>query len=209
VEELLNLYKERKNDIKKSLKEFSRVRNANEKRIFSELCFCLCTPQSKALMCWEAIEKLDESGKLINGDIKEIQEMLRRVRFNKTKARRIVAARKKFMNGDLKIKEIFEEIEDDHELRKWLIENVDGFGMKEASHFMRNIGRGENVAILDRHILRNLNKYGILEKIPDNLPEKGYLEIEKKMKDFAKSIGISLAELDLLLWSKETGFIFK
>ena len=26
---------------------------------------------------------------------------------------------------------------------------------KEASHFLRNIGFGENIAILDRHILKN------------------------------------------------------
>jgi thermostable 8-oxoguanine DNA glycosylase len=29
------------------------------------------------------------------------------------------------------------------------------------------------------------------------------------MREFSKKIGIPLDELDLLLWSKETGFVFK
>ena len=47
--------------------------------------------------------------------------------------------------------------EDAVKLRNWLAENVKGYGLKEASHFIRNIGKSENkIAILDRHILRNL-----------------------------------------------------
>ncbi|MFH0711139.1 MAG: DNA lyase, partial [Candidatus Aenigmatarchaeota archaeon] len=112
-------------------------------------------------------------------------------------------------DSKFKIKEVLEKTKDDFELRRWLIKNVDGFGMKEASHFMRNVGRGQNIAILDRHVLRNLQKYGVIEKIPDVLTEKRYVEIEDEMRDFAKTSRIPLADLDLLFWSKETGFIFK
>ena len=210
MEELLNLYVQKKNEIKNSLKEFSKVKDMDDRRVFSELAFCLCTPQSKALMCWNAVERLNENGTLIDGNNKKIEKMLNGVRFNKTKAKRIVKAREKFFQGkNFKIKEVLEKTDDDFNLREWLVENVDGFGMKEASHFMRNVGRGKNVAILDRHILRNLHKHGVIEKIPETINESKYLEIEEKMRNFANDLRIPLAELDILFWSKETGFIFK
>ena len=54
------------------------------------------------------------------------------------------------------------------ELRNWLAKNVKGYGLKEAGHFLRNIGISDNkITILDRHILRNLKKLNIIaeEKI--------------------------------------------
>ncbi|MDP2974084.1 MAG: DNA lyase, partial [Candidatus Diapherotrites archaeon] len=93
--------------------------------------------------------------------------------------------------------------------RNRLAENVKGLGMKESSHFLRNIGLGEGLAILDRHIVRNLLRYGAIKEMPKNLGKKNYLLIEEKMRQFSKRIGIPLAELDLLFWSKETGKIFK
>jgi len=35
------------------------------------------------------------------------------------------------------------------------------------------------------------------------------LEIEEKLRRFAAEIGIPIADLDLLFWSRETGWIFK
>lgn len=210
MEDLLHLYDQRKNEIKNSLEEFSKVKEMDGRRMFSELVFCLCTPQSKATMCWDAVKKLNENGTLVEGSNKKIEKILKGVRFHKTKAKRIVRAREKFFaDGNFKIKKVLEGTEDDKTLREWLVKNVEGFGMKEASHFMRNVGRGENVAILDRHILRNLHKHGILDNIPETMTERKYVEIETKMKDFADNLGIPLAELDILFWSKETGFIFK
>ena len=82
-------------------------------------------------------------------------------------------------------------------------------GYKEASHFLRNIGLGKDLAILDRHILRNLQNLGVINEIPKTLSKNKYLEIEEKMRVFSKNIGIPLDHLDLLLWFKQTGRIFK
>ena len=93
--------------------------------------------------------------------------------------------------------------------REWLVENVRGMSYKEASHFLRNIGQGEKLTILDRHILKNLKALNVIDKVPKSLSKKKYLEIEEKMMDFADRIKIPLDHLDLLLWYKETGEIFK
>lgn len=53
---------------------------------------------------------------------------------------------------------------------------------KEASHFLRNVGFGEDVAILDRHILRNLERLAVIDEIPKTLSPKLYLEIEDRLE---------------------------
>ena len=90
-----------------------------------------------------------------------------------------------------------------------MVKSIKGIGYKEASHFLRNIGLGEDLAILDRHILKNLKLLGVIEKIPKSLSRKKYFEIEGKMYEFAKEIQIPIGCLDLLLWYKQTGEIFK
>jgi N-glycosylase/DNA lyase len=90
----------------------------------------------------------------------------------------------------------------------FLVKNFKGFGMKEASHFLRNTGHFD-LAILDRHILRNLLELGVIEEVPESLSAKNYLAIEEKMKDFSNQIGIPFAHLDMLLWAKEAGEVFK
>jgi N-glycosylase/DNA lyase len=107
------------------------------------------------------------------------------------------------------IKSQIGQFSDARDARDWLVQKVKGVGYKEASHFLRNIGYEEEFAILDRHILKNLKLLGVIEKIPNSLSKKRYLEIEKRMKEFAERIEIPMADLDLLLWYKETGMIFK
>ncbi len=194
VRELFHLYEERKREIKERMRYF-KTTDPRE-----ELAFCLCTPQSKAKRCWEAVEELSRNDKL-NAPPEEIAEILQsRVRFHNTKARRIAEA----INLD-----ISQLPQDPVQARDWLVDNIKGLGMKEASHFLRNIGLGEDVAILDRHILKNMKEFGVIDSVPRSLNAKSYLTIEEKMREFAQETGIPLAELDLLLWSLETGEIFK
>jgi len=108
----------------------------------------------------------------------------------------------------LKIKEKIDPA-DTLNTREWLVRNVKGIGYKEASHFLRNIGLGKDLAILDVHILRNLKRYGVIKDPPKTLTRKNYLDVEEKMKEFSRDIGIPMDELDLLFWSRETGVIFK
>jgi N-glycosylase/DNA lyase len=83
-----------------------------------------------------------------------------------------------------------------------------GLGYKEASHFLRNIGfRG--YAILDKHILRSLYEFGVLDSPKPPTTKNRYIETENKFKEFANQLGIQLDELDLLLWSEKTGEILK
>lgn len=142
---------------------------------------------------------------LFNGGKDEILFCLRAVRFKNRKAEYLIKAREKFS----KVISAIRKIKNIMDLRDWLVKNVRGFGYKEASHFLRNIGRGENLAVLDRHVLRSLKRYGVIDEIPASFSKKTYIEIERKLVEFAKRLGIPVSHIDLLFWAKETGKIFK
>jgi N-glycosylase/DNA lyase len=210
ISKLLESYKKKKNEIKKRLQEFKEVLDQTDEKIFAELAFCICTPQTKATSAWDAITALVKNGYLYTRSERMIRPFLNVVRFADNKANYIIEARNLFTTNDkLKIKEKIKSFNDVFKLREWLVENVKGIGMKEASHFLRNIGLGDNLAILDVHILKNLKEYGVIEEVPETLTKKAYLEIEDKMRNFSKLTKIPFDELDLLFWSEETGTIFK
>ncbi len=210
ISELKQFYEKQKDPVQKRLHEFRQVLERDDHDVFAELCFCLLTPQSSAKTCWAAITRLKEKSLLLKGAPGELEPLLNDVRFNESKAKYIVQAREQFSkNGDLQVKPHLRSFVNNYELREWLVENVNGLGYKEASHFLRNVGLGEEFAILDRHILRNLKDFGVLPEIPTSLTKKRYLEIEEKVRRFSREIDIPMGELDLLLWSKETGWIFK
>lgn len=210
MEKIKRVYKENKKIIGKRIAEFKRVGKQGDKEIFAELAFCLLTPQSKARCCWDAIEKLVEKDTLYKGKSNEILKQLNKVRFKYKKAIYITLARQYLLkNGSLNIKARLNESASPFETREWLVKNIKGLGYKEASHFLRNIGMGQGLAILDRHILKNMKLAGVIKEIPDSMTRKDYLETEKKLASFAKKINIPMEELDLVLWCKETGEVFK
>ncbi|RLG24803.1 DNA lyase [Methanosarcinales archaeon] len=210
IEEIGQIYRSIKGQVVSRLNEFGQVlEEGGEDRIFAELVFCILTPQSKAKLCWAAVERLISKDLLLKGDEEEIARELDGVRFKYKKSEYIIAAREKFINnGKLNVREeiIGVEIE---ETRDYMVSNIKGIGYKEASHFLRNVALGENMAILDRHVLKNLKLFGLLEEIPKSLSKKKYLELEKKMKEFAEEIYIPMSHLDFILWYKETGEVFK
>lgn len=208
--DLKETHTQKRDEIEKRLQDFSNVYLLPDEEIFGELCFCLFTPQSKAKSCWRAIEKLKETGSLYNGDQQEIKKWMAAVRFNENKSKYVIEARRLFTNnGKIKVKEKLERFNTTPQMRSWLLENVKGYGMKEASHFLRNIGFGDDIAILDRHILKNMVRHGVISEIPKSITEKKYLEMEAKLRKFSRDVGIPMAHLDLLWWSEEAGEIFK
>ena len=208
---LKKLYLPMRGEIVSRLDEFKQIwKTGSEESIFAELIFCILTPQSRAKLCWAAVQNLEREHLLLEGSEKRIVRELEGVRFKYKKAEYIIRARKQFSGGGKpSIRFEVAKFCNAYDAREWLVQNVGGLGYKEASHFLRNIGLGENFAILDRHILKNLKLFGIIEKVPSSLLRKRYLDIEKRMKEFAKKIKIPVSHLDLLLWHKETGEVFK
>lgn len=210
INQLIKNYRLKRDEIKRRLEEFKEVLSQSDERVFTELAFCICTPQSKATAAWNSITTLVKNDYLFSGSENVIRPFLNTVRFCENKSKYIVEARNFFTKSSkLQIKEKIKSFDDPFKLRDWLEESIKGFGMKESSHFIRNIGLGSDIAILDVHILKNLKEYGVIDEVPEALTKKNYLEIESKMREFSKLVKIPMDELDLLFWSEETGMIFK
>lgn len=207
---IMDVYKKMNKEAKKAIKGYKKAWEGSEKEVFAEMAFCLLTPQSKAKNAWQAITTLVENDLLYNGKEEEIVQYLNIVRFKNNKAKYVVEFRNLMTReGKLEPKKILSEIGDVFEKRNWILKNVKGMGLKEANHVLRNLGFGENIAILDRHILRNLAELNVIDEVPKSMTEKKYYEIEEKMREYSKFSKIPMDELDLVLWYKEAGEVFK
>ncbi len=211
LSELIEKYNRLKPKIEKRLAEFSKIKTSRDEDIYAELAFCMLTPQSPARRCWNAVKEIQEKGLLFSDDVDSIKNILKtKVRFHNTKAKYVVENKKVFyVDGKLAIKDKLSQSNNIDDIRSWLIKNVKGFGWKESSHFLRNVGYYDDIAILDRHILWNLRRYRIIDELPKSLTPKKYLEIEEKMRQFCTKHEIPMSHLDLLFWAEETGEIFK
>jgi N-glycosylase/DNA lyase len=173
------------------------------------MCFCTCTPQTSARRGWQAACTLRERGLLEHGSAEAVGNALREcgVRFHNHKARYITQNREAFYpHTKARLEPILSH---DHDPQTTLAAKAAGWGMKEAAHFLRNIGFGHVSSILDRHILRRLANYGVLPAIPKSFSPARYRDIDGAMKTFARSCGIPLAALDFVFWYQETGELFK
>jgi len=199
----------KKSEIKKTIdsriKEFSELGKKSINEIFKEMCFCLLTANFSA-QGGIKIQKEISNGFLTLPEIdlaKKLSELGHR--FPNARARYIILAREKINN----LKKILSGDESDLKKREEIVKNIKGLGMKEASHFLRNIGY-KNLAIIDFHIIDLLVKNNLIVKSKSkSLNVKKYLEIENLLKQIAEKTNLTLGELDLYLWYQETGKILK
>lgn len=211
MEDLVQLYNNIKDDIENRLVEFDTLwENGSNQDIYKEMVFCMCTPQTNAKNAWKAVQRLDDLDYFENGSFEEVAYILKEsgVRFHKNKTKYIFANKSYYydtkglivtaINGGDIVK-----------ARNKLAENVLGWGMKEASHFLRNIGYGDKICILDRHILRQLSEYGVIPKIPQAMTKGEYIQIENDMRHFAQELEIPVPALDFVFWYKAKGELFK
>ena len=139
-------YNSRKRKIQSRLKEFSGIgKRKNPDELFLELCYCLCTPLSKAERVNMVINSKYKE-KIKKADSKELSLFLKgNCRFHNNKAKYICQSR-----GNISI--LFKLPTVPAEAREILVKNIKGLGYKEASHFLRNIGY-RKIAILKNALL--------------------------------------------------------
>jgi N-glycosylase/DNA lyase len=211
VEELRQIYQEKRREIKARLSEFREVgRAATDERLFEELTFCIYTAGASARMGLRSVESVRPV--LMTGSERDIQRALEhRHRWPDGRGAYVYETREYLRECcGLRMRELLASFKTSDERRDFFAANkgVRGLGYKEASHFLRNVGfRG--YAILDKHILARLAELGVIESPKPASSKKKYVALEEKMKRFAESIAIDFDELDLLLWYTKTGEILK
>ena len=229
IEKLREDYKNKKPKIQERLQQFDKFFNEpyswhyaggelkllpseakDDHRLFEELAFCIFTANTSAEMGAKAVDAVRNV--LIDGTADDMTRRLEGIyRFNNVRPAHIIHTRAYLKNSlNFQLKNKIKSFKNKDGLRDFFALNKDvkGLGMKEASHFLRNIGF-KGYAILDKHIINSLHEFGVIEKNEKPKNNKEYLEIEQKFVDFSKDIGIDMDELDLLLWSRKNGRILK
>ncbi len=204
--------------VKQRIREFKNLKEKNltvfdfrpflkiepyEADIFSEACFCILTANSSASL---GIKIQKEIG--IEGFKEYPLEKLYQIiaskghRFAMQRAERIVALREK---EGLLLE--LSKFENGKEVREILVREVKGYGYKESSHFLRNIGF-DDVAIIDRHISRWLFENGFV-KPRKTITKRVYMEAEEALEEISSELGLTLSELDLYIFYIKTGKVLK
>ncbi len=180
-----------KGKIDSRIKEFKSKKT--DAQLFSELSFCVMTAG------FRADKSIEIQRKIKNGFLtlpeKSLQKKLKELGYRYHNRAEYIVKNRKF-SKELRGKG-----------RDWLVKNIKGLGMKEASHYLRNIGK-KDMAIIDFHIIDILAKYKLIKK-PKTVTAQKYLEIEKILENIANKTNLTLDELDLYLWYMETGKVLK
>lgn len=188
---------------------------------FAELCFCLLTANSTAKLNLRVQEELGFEG-FAHLTQDELDSHLKTAghRFWNQRSDRLVRARRHWAIKTKLAATISEatakpgEVDwDDVPLyaaeaaRQWLVANIHGLGLKESSHFLRNVGL-PHFAINDRHIVNLLVAEGVARR-PPSLAPAAYYALEDAQRRMARALGMPVGELDLYLWYLKTGQVLK
>ena len=193
--------------VEERMREFQEVNHADSAKWFEELTYCLLTAYSSASMGERCVDALRGGNVLTKGGIEDVRACLRTQghRFADRRAGYIVAARPYAS----KLKEIIQGEPSSKAAREWLVGNIKGLGMKEASHFLRNVGYFD-LAVIDRHILAHMREHGLADAdARKGITKRRYLEYEATLGKVAAKLGILLGKMDLYLWYEKTGRVMK
>ena len=180
--------------VKEKLAYFKKNKEARLEEWFSELCYCIMASVDSDKVSLKIQKKLGYSGFIIE-DRQAFAKKLRELGYTHalSAAKNIDLARDK-----CDVKEIVTSFDKEKKAREWIFKNVEGFGRKDASRFLRNVGY-ENLAILDNTILGAMKKYEVIKRIPKKISRRDYFAFESKLQEIADELGMSLAELDLYI----------
>lgn len=185
------------NTVENRKHQFSAKREANLDIKFSELIFCTLTANTSAEMGIRCQNYLENADKFDQSTLKEALVNCH-YRFPNTRSR--------FIAHNFQKKHLLTDILKSENRRELLIEQYMGIGMKEASHFLRNIGYFQ-YSILDKHIQRFLSDYTgreikIRNKRDYEREEVSFFEISSKYR-------LEPGIMDLVIWYLMTGKILK
>jgi N-glycosylase/DNA lyase len=195
------------------------VRHWCEYDLRRELVGCILGSQVRHEMAVAAIENLEYTGLLddacwINHEERDFEYRVMNVlagqtgnlphsgsyRFPQARSKQIAQLRNALACIPLSIR--LEDGRGIKYLRKNLIEGVPGLGPKQASMFLRNIGKSYDLAILDTHVLRFMDMQELLPIEKARIGTvTGYEKAEGVAIDYAESLGHPAGYLDWAIWA--------
>lgn len=195
--------------------------NLSEIQLWEELCLCILSSNVPFELAVSALKHLSKSGLLDEDWLKqndsaentlqlELSKPLylpkkkdgsfRKYRFPRVRSRDIIGAANMLYSEGNNIQSLLLNSESHNDLRNYLASSVPGLGLKESSHFLRNIGFSSSLAIIDVHIISFLKYLEVFPFERTLITGKMYLELEKIMQNISEIYGLDLAILDNAIW---------
>jgi len=96
---------------------------------------------------------------------------------------------------------ILRQTKDQKRTRECVVALAKGIGPKQASLFLRNVGYGDELAILDCHVLRFMHYVGLCRELPKSVGNiRAYEALERILSIYARGFGWGLQILDQAIW---------
>ena len=182
----------------------------NEYFLRKELVACILGSQVRYEMASLTLDRIEAAGLLednwwidVEDDFFETGiylELSKGYRFPKIKTKQLVGARDYLSKSPLTL--IFKKPTPPQIMRNLLSKNISGFGPKQASMFLRNIGWSYDLAIIDIHVLRFMELEAIITSEDAKISNlRAYERLEKKAIGFANDLGYPVGYLDLAIWA--------
>lgn len=201
--------------------DFSRLETTqspeqlSESFLWEELVSCILSSQvkyehssaackvlkQKNLLCVNS--KLNNYEKRLSSCLKKpirIEEKYFRYRFPNKKAQQISAAYRNIYGDGSTLTKLLNSRKLSSEVRELLVDTVPGFGMKQASMYLRNVRLSYDLAIIDTHILKYLMLVRAIQTIPKTISKKRYLQNEKILLLLAQKFGYPVGCVDYAIW---------
>jgi len=198
----------------------------SEKELWEELCVCILSsnvPYDLALSAFYHLrenELLDReriiadsnSPRKISFELsrpiyrpKRKDGTFRKYRFPNVRASDIVKAAFTLYYETDGLSELLKNSSSEKEARGFLVDNVSGVGLKEASHFLRNIGYSESLAIVDTHVVAFLMEIGELSDKVTTVTPAVYIKLEEILLRLCNSLGLNISVFDMAIWKYMRG----
>ena len=156
---------------------------SDERALWTELSCCVLSSQVPYEMAVAVARRVSEAEVLDNidrgsfGRIEsrltdlllepvEVKGKLRRYRFPRMRAKQLAEAAQTVWERFGSLAGLAEESSNPESMRQWMVEDLPGFGPKQASMFLRNVGLSYDLAILDRHTVQFMVVTGLCSHRP-------------------------------------------
>lgn len=186
-------------------------RSLDESKLRFEMTSCILGSLVSAEIANRAATRIAKAG-LLNQDCsinanteQKISNLLRNIggksgyRFYKSKAKYITHTLQNLKR--ISLTELLDKPTTPTEARLIIANTIVGFGPKQTSLFLRNIGYTYELGILDAHVLKFMKMNGLYSgDIPSGFTSRQYSLIEENLIDFAHNFGMPVGMLDQAIW---------
>lgn len=213
-------------DYNRCAKAFFNIKNWNdmsEEELWRELCLCILSSNLPYEMAQSSTAHLTKKGylnliwiaktrnsqKLIAEELskpiylpRRVDGSFRKYRFPNQRAKDIRKAAILIVSKKNWLKQLLQTSSSEREVRNVLARHLPGVGLKQASHFLRNVGYSKRLAIIDSHVVSFLEGIGaVSDKKLKTITRKTYMELEALLEKICDKHGLDLAVFDMAIWN--------